>query len=870
MYNQVPYLSTYYIKPILKPNEDNILTFYVTDASDSYYTYDNKDGYKYKIIVTRENKEDIVMYNVLAGEHTVNLGSYEDEGEYEFSIIARDQYGRFSHELFNFIKVEKEKVYNTYIVTEQDLIDYGIKYNVDREIKLLVDCSDIFEQYTNSNDRITKMKERTAETTKNYNLPSGKYVVAIPDRDGDGVYKGKNKDGMYYQSVRYSDDYDKEAIELECNNTRLAIQKLLNDKREQGYNKIVMYNAIYTINANIDADKKEQGIRVPNGMDLDLNGSTIKLNPCVGNSTIMLHITDSDDTHVHNGIIEGDYFTHDYTNSTKNSEWVSGIELGGKSTYSSIYDMVVKDITGYGVQNGLSQRGEYGYSEFQVRNSGVFTIGIDIDQTTGEEIENEYRSTSEYVQLFLDGKQHKYVSCSKYLGYQGNGCGTWNIIMHFYDKNKNYIKSVNGYQYRRVRIPDNAYLVRTTILNAIAPTTLTYQYFNVPTHCEFKNIKVDNARCVGVAPSQMKDFLFDNIEVSNSGQTSANCALDAEDGWDGMQDATFKALNFHDNPLNNFLVCAGHNFVIEDSPKINTIYVWGRCRGLVVRNSKANSIYVENKGLVTTFNVRLYNFESKSFSMNGFTIKDSKQSISGSIIGTIKNCDVVILDGGNINRSELVDSKVTLTSWSGYLDNVNYKNVDFYRMNGNSIKFSMNFYGNNIANIPTFNDCRFHNHTILATNNYYRNALLNNCEFKDGVNIELFVIGEKELTSYTGQHYNNCKFNNVGDKMMRLCPFAYSSGKVDIHFNNCEFNFNEQAKILIDGFSCPAIGSVIEFKDCVFIGAENMMGYSNTQGGLTEKGLDITFIFDNCTGFPIDNFIKHEENKNGQVKIIIK
>lgn len=862
MYNQVPYLSTYYIKPILKPNEDNILTFYVTDASDSYYTYDNKDGYKYKIIVTRENKEDIVMYNVLAGEHTVNLGSYEDEGEYEFSIIARDQYGRFSHELFNFIKVEKEKVYNTYIVTEQDLIDYGIKYNVDREIKLLVDCSDIFKEYTNSNDRITKMKERTLNTVNNYNLPNGKYVVAIPDRDGDGVYKGKNKDGMFYQSVRYSDGYDKEAIELECNNTRLAIQKLLNDKREQGYNKIVMYNAIYTINANIDADKKEQGIRVPNGMDLDLNGSTIKLNPCVGNSTIMLHITDSDDTHVHNGIIEGDYFTHDYTNSTKNSEWVSGIELGGKSTYSSIYDMVVKDITGYGVQNGLSQRGEYGYSEFQVRNSGVFTIGIDIDQTTGEEIENEYRSTSEYVQLFLDGKQHKYVSCSKYLGYQGNGCGTWNIIMHFYDKNKNYIKSVNGYQYRRVRIPDNAYLVRTTILNAIAPTTLTYQYFNVPTHCEFKNIKIENVRCVGVAPSQMKDCLFENIEFTGSGQSSANCAFDAEDGWDGMQDATFKALNFHDNPLNNYLICAGHNFMIIDCPDISSIYCWGRARGTLIKNCKGVKCYHEWNDITRTFRPRFINCEFDNLSTGNTVVRGCKVK-GGS--GIFINCDIE----NTLPSSDVIDSNVKI-DWSGYIGKGYYDNINFYPLtDGKQMKFSFN---DTKANSNcSFNNCIFHENAFFANNNFLYNLESYNCHFKNGFSTDVKVIeGDKLLENYTGVLFEDCIFDNVGNYLIHLTPFAYSLGQVKLKFNRCNINFNKTAKQLIDGISCPSNGSVIEFKDCTFTGADNMTGYSNKYGGLTEEGLDITFIFDNCTGFPIDNFIKHEENKNGQVKIIIK
>ena len=869
-YNNVPYLSTYYVKPTIKPNENLELEFYVSDYQDKAYT-ENNNEYKYKVIITREGKEDIVLYDLEAGNHKVDLGSFDVEGEYEYSIIARDQYGRFSHELFNYVRVANERVYNVYQVTEQDLIDYNIKYDVDREIKMMVDCSDIFEQYTDSNERVAKMKERTAETTKNYNLPSGKYIVAIPDRDGDGIYKGKNKDGFKYQSVRYADDYDKIAVEEECNNTRLGIQRLLDDKMAEGYDKVIMHKAVYSINANVAEDggyNKDQGICVPNGMSLDLNGATLKLNPCIGNTSIMLYIMDSTDTHVYNGIIEGDYFAHDYANSTKNSEWVNGIEIAGKSKYCSMHDLIVRDITGYGVQNGLSKRSSLSFVDYQIRNTGTFTIGIDIDQKTGEEIENPYRSTSVFQSLFADGKFRKYTSCSRYLGYQDNGCGTWNIIMHFYDKNKKYIKSVNGYQYRRIRVPENGYYVRTTILNAISPADLSYQYFNLPTHCEFKNIKVDNARCVGVAPAQMKDFLFDNIEVNNSGQSGANCALDAEDGWDGMQDATYRAMKFRDNPSNDWLVCAGHNFIIEDSPEINVIYAQGRCRGLVVRNSKANNIHVENKGLIATFNIRLYNFESKKFNIGDFTIKDCKQSISGNLLGTVKNCDITILNGGTINGAKLIDSTVTIDSCTGYLNNVDCMNVCFREINNNNIKFNMN-YGEKNINIATFNDCKFYNHTTLSSNSAYRNGLLNNCEFKDGVKLEFFVVNENGLSSYTGQHYNNCKFNNIGDKMMKLSPFPYSFGKVDIHFNNCEFNFNESAEQLIDGYSCPINGSVIEFKDCVFAGAENMVGFSSFHK-LTTEGLDITFIFDNCIGLNVSNFINNADNKNGQVKIIVK
>lgn len=846
--NNVPQLTHYYIKPILKTGEDNVVSFYVTDSKDLAYLEEN-DDYRYKIIITRQGKEDIVLYNQKAGEHTVNLGSYDQEGEYEFSIIARDQYGRFSPELFNFIKVSNGRVNNTYHVTEQDLIDYGIKYNNNREIQVLVDCSDIFIDYTDSNERIAQMKQRMSNTVNNYDLPSGHYVVAIPDREGTGVYQGKHKDGKNYQAVRYADGYDKEAVELECNETRLAIQKLLNDKREQGYNHVVMYKALYFINANEGANKKEQGIRVPNGMDLDLNGSTIKLNAHTGCSTIMMFISDSEDTHLHNGVIEGDYFAHDYTNSASNSEWVSGVEMGGKCKYCSIHDLVIKDITGYGLQNGLSQRGEYSYTEYQVRGTGVFTRGIDIDQTTGEEIANEYRSTSEMINLWIGGVPYKYVSCSRYLGYQGNALGTWNMILHFYDKDKKFIKSVNAHKYHRVRVPDGGWYVRTTILNNVAPTNQSYQYFNVPTHCEFKNIQIDNVRCVGCAPSQMKDILFENIEISNSGQASANCALDAEDGWDGMQDVTFRNMIFHDNPLNNWLVCAGHNFIIEDSPNITAIYAWGRCKGLVVKNTHASQkIYVEDKGNIPRF----YNTTSVSWNAPGI-LRNCDQTISSSIAIPVENCNLNITSSGNINNINITHGNITLDNWSGYINTFNCNDVDFYGVKDEEIKFSFNH--NNSSNTPKMIDCRFHHNTNFANNNCFMNGLFTDCEFNELFTSTVNVVNQSNIDNgyHGGIAYTNCKFHKV-TQFAQLAPHAYSSGRVLLTFENCEFTFTDEAKRMFLFYSCPINGSVVRFRNCKFNNMDGKMlaelSYCNDKANM-----DITFEFENCEGLT-ETYIK--------------
>lgn len=814
-----------------------------------------------------------MLYNQKAGDHSVNLGSYDKEGEYEFSIIARDQYGRFSHELFNFIKVEKDRVNNAYTVTEQDLIDYGIKYNNNREIKLLLDCSDIFVEYTENADRIAKMKERTSQAVANYDLPSGHYVVAIPDRDGDGVYKGKYKDGMYYQAVRYADGYDKEAVELECNETRLAIQKLLNDKRNEGYNRLVMYKATYIINANGNATTpKEQGIRVPNGMDLDLNGSTIKLNPFIGNSTIMLYMADCEDTHIHNGVIEGDYFTHDYANSTKNSEWVNGVDMGGACKYCSIYDLVIKDITGYGLTNGLTQRGDLGYTAAYPASAGTLVMKKDIDQTTGEEIEHKYRSTSEMKELFAHSKKwSKYVSCSYYLGYQGVRGGTWNIIVHFYDKDKKYIKSINAHQYRRMRVPDNAWYARFTLFGLSIISTLSYQYFNVPTHCVFRDIKIDNARCVGCASAQMKDILFENIEFVGCGQSSANCAFDAEDGWDGMQDVTFRNLNFHDNPANNWLVCAGHNFIIEDSPRITSIYAWGRCRGLVIKNTTAKNIYIENAGILKTFNPRFYNVQSNSWNTPGI-LRDSKQTITGSILTQVDNCDLMITSKANINSAKLLNSRVTLNNWSGYLNNVAYKNVDFYRGNtDSSANFSFNYTGNGIKNLPVMDKCRFHDPTSFADHNGFYNGLFTECTFNDmfSSNPKLITEAEFDKYGYYGHSYKSCDFKKI-KRFGTIGPFAYSAGKVNMYFQQCNFTFTDDAVDFLYSYGTATKGSVVKFKDCIFNNMKDVYIFTTYNGSYDRSNLDITFEFENCEGLPEVLLNPNHKNTLGQVKIIIK
>jgi hypothetical protein len=522
--NEVPYISTYYIKPVVEPGEKVTLDFYISDYYHKSYTEEDYSN-TFTVTIKIDGKKDIIKKKLKAGDNSIKLGKFNELGEQKFSILCTDQYRRNSHELFNFFLVKEEALINEYTMTEKDLTTYNI-----------------------NND----------------------------DNKQNGL------------------------------NTREGLQKLLDDKKLEGYNKLKLLPGTYRIDHT-------GAIFIPTEFTLDLNQATIKLNGFAGDKALMIDLNNTFDSHVINGTIEGDFYEHNYNNSPNNSEWINGISIGGESKYSSFENLVVKDITGYGGSNGIAKSRD---NKLDYTYAGLTPIGDtfklgDIDRNTGEPIESTNRTTSD----FIDINQYSnlgYLTISRHLGYQGNPCGTWNLICHYYAQNKKFIKSTDAYQYRKVGVPSNAKYMKVTILNKDYPTDLCVQLFRVPTHCQFKDIKFENCRAIGLAQFAMKDMLVENCEFTKSGQTLGMCAYDAEDGWDMMQDVTFRKLNFHDNPNNDFLTAAGHNFVIEDMID-GKVHFWPRTNSYVVKNSKnIKSSYLGNDSRVKTGYVRFYDNEIKS------------------------------------------------------------------------------------------------------------------------------------------------------------------------------------------------------------------------------------------------------------------
>ena len=674
--NEVPYISTYYIKPIIKLNEDVILDFYITDYYHKEYIEEDFSEL-FTVTIKIDGKSTIIKTNLTAGDHSINIGNFSEEKEQNFSILCTDKYGRNSHELFNCFLVRNEPEPKEYIMTEEDLKNYNIKNTDDyEEIKLVtVDVT---------NQTMVNALTTVANSTS---IPDGKYVCFIGDSNNDGI-----RDSSWNETiVKYSLNYNKYAVLSKSTLTRKGLQQLLDDKKSEGYNKIKLLNGTYRIDHLAP-------IYIPSNFTVDLNSSTIKLNSFTGSTTLMVTLNNTFDSHVVNGIIEGDYFTHDYANSANNSEWVKGISIDGESKYSSFENLTVKNITGYGSSNGIANSRDsllsYNYAS-PISIGNTFKLG-DIDKKTGLDISSTNRTTSDYINIstFLT---YNYLSVSIYLGYQGNPCGTWNILCHFYDSNKKYITSINGYQYRKVLIPKSSNFLRVTILNEAYPTNLTVNLFRVPTHCSFKNVIYKNCRCVGMAQNAMKDMLIESCEFINCGQYLAKCAYDAEDGWDMMQDCTFNKLNFHDNPNNEFLTCAGHNFSIINM--INgELYIYERTNSYIIKN--CSNIPFSNLGYTSKTRSGYCRFVNNTINGN-ISIKESSTS---DLIICIKNCNINgRAEATTVNNSKFLNCTINshLTSSSSYdnsLGTGTFVNCIISNKTGNH-NYSGNYYNCNIINV---------------------------------------------------------------------------------------------------------------------------------------------------------------------------
>lgn len=577
-----PYVSTYYVRPVVTTDEPAEIGFYVTDFDHSKERFLD-DSFRFDVFLDVRGPEGSKVHEqkgVKSGDGRFALGRLP-AGDYQVGLWARDAQGRESHRVWQEFRVRAaqdlvippEKVY---VMTAADLKAYGIRNDGDYGRKVPVTVEPL-------------AKGNQAEQKTNSLAAVDAYLAAHPHRPaarpGYAVYVPTTAAGKVHERsferarVVLDAGYDTNAVEQAAIATADGLQKLLDEKAAAGFRRIVLLPGTYRLSAS-------RTVLLPDFLTLDLNGATLKQNAFTGDHACIVRFASAEDAHLVNGTLEGDYYEHDYANSPNHSEWPMGVNITGASKHCTVERVLVKDITGYGGGNGICKDARGGLSYF-VEGVGAFVPG-GLNPRDGTLDESDaFRFTTDFRPL-EKAKAVGRLQVSKCLGYQGRVTRSWRMTGCWYDAERRFVASETLFQYREVPIPERAAFLRVSVeaesVEAAKKAGLTICLFRYPINCAVKDCTFDRCRCVGYAASAMRNMLFDGNEFRWSGESLARCAFDAEDGWDQMQDVTFTRNWFHDNPLNNsILTCAGHNFVLERNR--GGIHFWARTHSPCVRDN---------------------------------------------------------------------------------------------------------------------------------------------------------------------------------------------------------------------------------------------------------------------------------------------
>lgn len=353
--------------------------------------------------------------------------------------------------------------------------------------------------------------------------------------------------------------------------TTTGLNALLQASGSNGYRKVVLPGGTYLIKSGTTVNET---VRIPTRMTLDLGGSTLKLEPNSLDKQVTVEIAHAYDSHVINGTIEGDLDTRGYTGAAGEGalgQWVTAVRLAQGAEYCSFENLTLRKYAGDGADTGsdfVGRVGPYNISHNNQIRAGTFSLG-EFDETTGLRVSSTDRSaTTTRVDISAFMSSYGFIQLGKYGGYQGNPVDNWTYRASFYDAAENYIGSTIGYLYRRMYPPPTAKWVQFTLFCPNVVTDINaFWIFNIrtPYNCDFKDLVLEDIRCVGMVPSGFNNLRVSGCTWNNCGWAAGRSAFDSEDGWDCSQDLVFQNNTFLTNPGAEFNGISGHNFILENN-----------------------------------------------------------------------------------------------------------------------------------------------------------------------------------------------------------------------------------------------------------------------------------------------------------------
>lgn len=457
-------------------------------------------------------------------------------------------------------------------------------------------------------------------------------------------------------------------VDEDMTNNIDGLNRLLADKKAAGYTGIKLLAGTYNCNMG---NTRDRAIVVPSEFTLDLNGGKIKQKYTgKGHSSLIVKIDpDAIDSHIINGIIEGDFDEHtDLTVPEGETYWVEGegynsVSMGG--AFCSLENVTVQHVTGYSITSGLPSLKK---GTTLAMNATDFTPTA-INLEDGTEFDCEGCLTSKTYGTI--NHSFRFMSANTYAGYGGYSGYSEIVYFHFYDTDKNYMYSVKGRQFSLTPTPENASYVRVTLLgdsNApISPGSgvgfsLEHKNYLPMTCSKLLNVHSYNTRTCAMATGIMNFLLVEGCTFQKCGQrlkigTVTAVAIDIEDGYQYGANYFFRNNQFieDESGLGSSVVImtTGHNSVFENT---NMDLVLRGNVGLTLRNQTFSRVEIARSSYLRSAFQRVYDCTfTKDLSMILGSRADGSQDIMANIV---KNCTFkgsIQCAAGNIDWSHCHD-----------------------------------------------------------------------------------------------------------------------------------------------------------------------------------------------------------------------
>ena len=654
---------------------------------------------------------------------------------------------------------------------------------------------------------------------------------------------------------KYQIHNDNSTDETALITTRDGLTQMFLDLREAGYRKCVLLPGTYRING-----KKARAtcISIPSNFTVDMNKSTFKLDTITDDSEgCIVRMDDTYDAHLTNGTLEGDRFERKELGLEKGyqGEPINTLLMrGGK--YSSISNLTIKNTTGHTVGTG------YVWGPNLVMTEFTKTAIID-----GKEVEREGCSTSSYMDLtkiIKWDKNEDYMYVGHGEGYRGVKGNSAIVYVSFYDENKNFLETVTGYQFRKMKIVDGAKYARVTLLGnfpySYASDSISIFGKHLGDYYEIKNVDYVDTRTTAMAPSACNNLLIEGCTYTRAGNSITPCAIDLEDGWEECQDVYYRNNKvLVDSGTATLIDDAGYNHVYENLEGHRTI-IRDRVLGAVYRNvvdGKSSLSWTYGTKKLTAFG-RIYdnNCGNINFSQSDRTFsvpakfKVKNCTINASYLSSVpnrvvyENCTFPSFNG---SAGTFRNCTIQPTSYLGselYFYDCTFKNL---AGDGETVNFRFN--------IPVdadrlFENCKFEGKTAFLNNNSFHTGLFKKCEFDD---LSMVVGVDDTQTSIL---FEDCRIKSTAENFLYAGPFAYSLSYMNVIFRNCEITHTGNNLIYL--YAKTNNNSQILFENCTVNKTEGTLltGW-NLKGAPEDTSLDV--IFKNST---VNKELAVDENAN--------